>query len=255
MIANYHTHTPRCNHAVGTEREYAENAIAAGLKILGFSDHSPYVFPGDYYSRFRMRPEQLPGYIDTVLALKEEYRDRLRIHLGLELEYYPAYLPDLLPMLRDTPIEYAIMGQHFVSNEVDGVYSGWATDRDVLKTYCHTVMAGMESGLYTYFAHPDLMNYVGSEKIYRQYMGEVCRTAKSCGMPLEINLLGISEGKHYPNWHFWEIAAEEGCSVILGRDAHDPAAFFGKEAEDLALRKVKELGLQLLETVELRPIG
>ena len=55
MIANYHTHTPRCNHAVGTEREYVENALEAGLQILGFSDHSPYIFPGDYYSGFRMR--------------------------------------------------------------------------------------------------------------------------------------------------------------------------------------------------------
>ena len=35
MIANYHTHTWRCKHASGTERTYVEQAIAAGLKILG----------------------------------------------------------------------------------------------------------------------------------------------------------------------------------------------------------------------------
>ena len=34
MIANYHTHTWRCRHADGTEREYVEKAINAGLKIL-----------------------------------------------------------------------------------------------------------------------------------------------------------------------------------------------------------------------------
>ena len=27
MIANYHTHTPRCNHAWGLESEYAEKAL------------------------------------------------------------------------------------------------------------------------------------------------------------------------------------------------------------------------------------
>lgn len=37
MIANYHTHTWRCRHADGTEREYVERAIEGGLKILGFS--------------------------------------------------------------------------------------------------------------------------------------------------------------------------------------------------------------------------
>ena len=254
MIANYHTHTPRCNHAVGSEREYAEKALEAGLQILGFSDHSPYIFPGDYYSRFRMRPEQLQGYVDAVLALKEEYKGRLEIHLGLELEYYPGYLPDLLPILRDSPVEYALLGQHFVSNELDGIDSGWATEEGPLKTYCHSVMEAMETGLFTYFAHPDLMNYVGDRKIYRHYMRQVCRTAKSCGIPLEINLLGIAEGKHYPNRRFWEIAAEEGCPVILGRDVHNPKAFLEKETEGAALKLVEELGLDLLETVQLRPI-
>ena len=78
MIANYHTHTWRCNHATGTERQYVENAITAGLRILGFSDHSPYFFPGDYYSTFRMRPEQFPDYVETVLALRKEYEGKLK---------------------------------------------------------------------------------------------------------------------------------------------------------------------------------
>ena len=41
--ANYHTHTTRCKHANGTEREYIEKAIEAGYQVLGFSDHSPYI--------------------------------------------------------------------------------------------------------------------------------------------------------------------------------------------------------------------
>ena len=45
MIANYHTHTWRCNHAHGVEKQYIEKAIGQGLQILGFSDHTPYCFP------------------------------------------------------------------------------------------------------------------------------------------------------------------------------------------------------------------
>ena len=41
MFANYHTHTTRCNHAAGTDREYVEYAIRSGIKILGFADHTP----------------------------------------------------------------------------------------------------------------------------------------------------------------------------------------------------------------------
>ena len=74
MIANYHTHTPRCNHAQGSEQEYVDAALSAGLKILGFSDHTPYFFPGDYYSTFRMHPEELPGYVSTVNAMQTGWK-------------------------------------------------------------------------------------------------------------------------------------------------------------------------------------
>ena len=59
MIANYHTHTHRCNHAIGREEDYVKEALKAGLQILGWADHTPYLFPNGYYSHFRMRPVQL----------------------------------------------------------------------------------------------------------------------------------------------------------------------------------------------------
>ena len=106
MRANYHTHTPRCNHAEGAERDYIERALEGGLEELGFSDHTPYFFdkPG-YYSSFRMRPEQLEDYVSTLLSLREEYGDRLRLFIGLEAEYYPKLFPRLLDFLRQFPLD------------------------------------------------------------------------------------------------------------------------------------------------------
>ena len=75
MIANYHTHTPRCNHAKGTEEEYVQAALKRGSKILGFSDHTPFIFPGTYYSTMRMFPEEIYEYAATIVALKEKYAD------------------------------------------------------------------------------------------------------------------------------------------------------------------------------------
>ena len=69
ISANFHTHTFRCHHAEGTEREYIETALGLGMKTLGFSDHTPYFFDGDYYSGFRMDPEQLPDYVRTLTEL------------------------------------------------------------------------------------------------------------------------------------------------------------------------------------------
>ena len=256
MIANYHTHTPRCRHALGTEEEYVLAAIEGGLKILGFSDHTPQWFPGDYYSKVRMYPEELAGYCETVQTLQKQYKDNLQIHLGLEAEYYPACFGELVSHLRDAGIDYMILGQHWLHNEIGERFCGSATeDKTVLIRYCDQVIEAMHTGLFTYVAHPDLVNFAEDEKIYRQHMRRLCREAKNCGIPLEINLLGLRTGRHYPNRLFWEIVAEENCDCILGSDAHTPDSVLNVAAEQKALEMVRDLNLHLIDTVELRSIG
>lgn len=255
MIANYHTHTPRCRHAEGAEREYVESALAAGLEILGFSDHAPCPFPGEYKSWHRMDMDQLDDYVQTVLNLRQEYAGKIQIHLGLELEYYPDRMPELLPVLRDQPIEYLLLGQHFLGNEEGEPYTGLATgDSHGLVRYCDQVIAGLETGLFTYLAHPDLINYVGDDALYREQMRRVCRAVKECGLPLEWNMLGMTTGRHYPFRKFWELAAEENCDVIIGWDAHKPEAMGNSQALAMAERQIRELGLHLLDTVPLRKL-
>ena len=54
MKVNYHTHTKRCGHASGEDREYVESAIEAGLEVLGFADHCRFVYPDGYVSGIRL---------------------------------------------------------------------------------------------------------------------------------------------------------------------------------------------------------
>ena len=255
MLANYHTHTWRCNHATDREENYVKAAIEQGFSILGFSDHTPYVFPDGYESRIRMTVSQLKDYCTVVRSLQKRYSDRIQIHLGLELEYYPDCLPKLLPILRDHQIEYLLLGQHFLGNEIGQPYAGYPTqDKSILKGYCRQSMDAMQTGLFTYFAHPDLIHFLGDDKTYRQYMRRLCQEAKSCNLPLEINMLGIWSGRNYPDARFWELAAEEGCSVVIGCDAHDPDHLKRSDAEQKALDIVRSFGLTLLETVPLQKI-
>ena len=255
MIANYHTHTPRCRHADGTEEAYVQAAIAGGLEILGFSDHTPYWFPDGYYTHMRMYPHQLPEYCDTVRQLQKKYVDQIQLHLGLEVEYYPAFFKDLLPRLRDQGIEYMILGQHWPGNEMNEPYCGRATGREEdLARYCNQVREAMETGLFTYLAHPDLLYYTGDDKTYEFHMRRLCKAAKSCNMPLEINLWGLQCGKNYPDTRFWRVAAEEGNTVVIGADAHEAWAVDNREKEAIAMEIVKQFDLPLLKTVELRKI-
>lgn len=255
MIANYHAHTTRCNHAVGTEAEYVESAISRGLKIFGFSDHTPQYFPGGYCTFMRMRTYELPDYCATVRRLQKEYRDRLQIHLGLEVEYYPAIWGNLIPRLQDMGVEYMILGQHWLGNELGEPGSSAPTeDVHLLQRYCRQVMDAMQTGKITYMAHPDLIHFVGDRKTYQHQIRDLCRVSKETCTPLEINLLGIANNKHYPNEAFWEVVAEEGCQAILGIDAHAPDQIRSLEPEKKALELVGRFDLNLLQTVPLKSI-
>ncbi len=258
MIANYHTHTCRCGHAEGTEREYVERALEAGLQILGFSDHTPQ----DYFDStprnrpIRMMPEELPDYAASVRSLREEYRGRIEILLGVEAEYYPRYFPRLLEMLRENGVEYMILGQHFLGNEVGEPYAGRPTlDRKLLERYAAQTAEAMETGLFTYFAHPDLIHYIGSKKTYEQEMRKLCRKARETNTPLELNLLGVREKRQYPHLAFWQIAAEEGNDVVLGCDAHRPQDAADPGSEAWAATLIERLGLHMLETVPIRRLS
>ena len=255
MIANYHTHTDRCRHASGEENTYIQNAIQRGFRIFGFSDHAPQWFPGDYYSTMRMYPEQLQEYCNTVRSLQIRYKGQLEIPLGMEVEYYPAVFGELIPRLQDQGIEYILLGQHWIYNEFDGPYAGKPTeDAQVLQQYCDQSIAAMETGLFTYLAHPDLIGFVGDRKTYERHMRRLCRSANDTNTPLEINFLGISEKRRYPNPAFWEIAAEEGCKVVLGIDAHHPEHVLNTDTETQALELVRKYELDLLETLPLKKV-
>ena len=89
---------------------------------------------------------------------------------------------------------------------------------------------------------------------YRREMTRLCRGVKELGIPLEINLLGLHEGRHYPTELFWQIAGEVGNTVILGCDAHEPEALNRPETAEAGRALAQRYGLRILDTAELAPL-
>ncbi len=252
MTANYHTHTWRCKHASGTEREYVEAAIRGGIRILGFSDHTPMPYPDGYVSRVKMDMGQLGDYVETVLALREEYRDDIEIHLGLEVEYYPALFDELCRFTDQYPIEYFLLGQHCLGNEIGDVSSFDPTDdENLLARYSAQVVEAMKTGRFCCVAHPDVFHFTGGDEAYERRMRIICETALALDIPLEINLLGIGTHRHYPDPRFWKMAGEVGNRVIFGSDAHKSSMVWNPEAYRKGLEIVGRFGLHLTETMRL----
>jgi histidinol-phosphatase (PHP family) len=253
MKANYHTHTFRCNHAYGTEKEYIENAIKEGLKILGFSDHVPMPFKEGYYSRFRMRPELLEDYMTTLLKLKKEYEGQIKILVGFEAEYYPKLFENMLSMLTPYEYDYLILGQHFIGNEEGCPYSGHETDdENVLKQFVDQCIEGMATGVFTYIAHPDIINYIYDDNVYDENMERLCKAAIKYNMPVELNLLGMEENKCYPRERFFHIASRVGNEVIIGCDAHEPRHIIDHKLLSRAEALAERQKLNIIDYVEIR---
>ena len=123
MTVNYHTHSPLCGHAVGSPREYIEAAIEAGLKKLGFADHSPQFFDGDFVSIMRMTPDKAAGYVEEIKKLSFEYRSDIEVFVGFEAEYFPSIFHRLQSFCRDYGVDYLILGQHCLTLESPTAFS------------------------------------------------------------------------------------------------------------------------------------
>ena len=104
----------------------------------------------------------------------------------------------------------------------------------------------MDTGKYKYLAHPDLVNYQGNLADYKQHMTRLCQEMKKREIPLEFNLLGFAEARHYPNETFWQIVGETGNDVIFGSDAHRPDQTWNPAVHEEAMKIICKYQLQLI---------
>ena len=249
---NYHTHTYRCEHASGSDREYVLEAIKAGYKIVGFSDHAPYT--NGYVKGERMRREHLDEYYNDILKLKEEFKDQIEIYIGLEFEYYHTHLEELKEYR--SKFDYMILGQHDAELFTRDFYNNHS-DEDVL-VYANLIKEGCNSGLADIVAHPDLFMYGKTSwtKACEEAANIICKAAEENDVILELNLNGIRYGKKqlgeeyrygYPYRKFWEVAAKYNIKVIYGLDAHLPNKFADQECYEIINKIVEGIDLNIIK--------
>lgn len=260
MRTNYHTHTYRCRHASGSEKQYVKNAIATGFEELGFSDHCPWPFDDGYESTMRMRPDEFRGYLETVRGLGERYAREINIYCGLECEYYPAMLPWMQELKEKNNLDYLILGNHFDTDERTGMYFGSVTTVGGLHGYADRTTKGMMTGMFVYLAHPDLCfrAYHKFDADCIAVSRELCKCAHELNMPLEFNLQGVRykrqggcPGLGYPCEKFWEIAAQEDNKCIIGIDAHQAERLSETDVYDGAAGYLASLGIERIEKLPL----
>lgn len=245
MLADYHTHTPLCRHAEGHPREYVRRALELGLAELGISDHAPMEREFDDW---RMRREEMPAYLQMLEEARQAYPD-FPLRIGLEVDFLPGqeeWISKLAGMAR---WDYLIGSVHYISEDWDVDNPRWLGSgrweqqpvEEVWQRYFQRAAEAVRTGLFDFFAHPDLVKKFGHvpagplEGHYRPLIEAAAET----DTPLEINTAGLrnSAGALYPSRLFLEMAREAGVAILINSDAHRPQDVGAHFTEALAAAK------------------
>jgi len=256
-MIDYHLHGNFCGHATGELDEYVDSALAKGLVEIGFSDHLPKVVDPDPYHA--MLEEKLPLYVEKVLSLREAYRGRITIKLGIEADYFVGHEDDTRRLLDKYPFDYVLGALHFLGDWHFTSKQGLARygDEDpgeAFPRYFGLLKRMIGTGLFDIVAHPDALRR-GAFQPARPLTEEhraIARLLREKGMALEINTAGIRRGvgSVYPERGFLEACIGEGVPVTLGSDAHAPADVGRDFAE--AYRLLADVGVAEIGTYERR---
>lgn len=245
MYSNYHTHSSYCD-GKGTLREYVEYALAHDFCALGFSGHAPVPFE----NTFAITMERYPEYCREVRALREEYKGRIDIKLGLEIDYVPGLLDDFRPLIEEGGLDYVIGSVHLV-NQPDDPASLWFIDgsrqetydeglqrvfhgdiRRAVKAFFHQNNAMIVSQKPTIVGHFNKVVMHNRDRYFREdepwYVDLACETIDliaETGCICEVNTRGIYKKRHddfYPSRHLLRIMKDKHIPILVGSDAHMP---------------------------------
>ena len=170
-------------------------------------------------------------------------------------EAYRRY-SDLLDCFPD----YLALGEHIYhsrSGELKNIFFAESTD-DVMD-YAENICKGLETGLFRFVAHPDLLfiNDLPIDENTEAACSMIIECASKNHVILEYNANGYRREKHlypdglrhpYPHPFFWNKVAKTDIQVIVGSDCHTPEQLYDSSVES-ARESALQLGLKLTDSL------
>jgi histidinol-phosphatase (PHP family) len=241
--ANYHTHCKFCD-GQGEPEDYVIEAINLGMKEIGFSSHGP--LPSGITNTYCIKSELFSEYVKTIRDLKIKYIDKIKIFLGLEVDFVPGIENFQAPFLSE--LDYTIGSVHYVERDSSGNY--WPVDADD-ELFCRDVNeifgGKIQSSVEAYFSlvrqmasekkhdiigHLDLIkknNFNGKyfdekERWYRNSVLETLAVIKEFDWIVEVNTAGLRRPvkEIYPSPWIIKKCKELNIKFIVNADAHRP---------------------------------
>ena len=254
MLVDLHNHTKLCNHATGEIDEYIEAAIKQGIKIYGFSDHTPMEFD----QKYRMSLADANSYEAAIKEAKKRYKDKIEILLGYEVDFLPGLMED---RILSADVDYLIGSVHFLpksqSNEVLMHQDLWGFDNPefigeyknqdidkIWEDYFLAIEQLAKSGLFQIVGHLDLIKVFNfkPKKDIRLIAKDALKAIKQNNMVVEINSAGLRKPvqEAYPSKELLEEIYDLQIPITFASDAHAPQQVGFKLSEIVTL--AKEIG-------------
>ncbi len=254
MKFDLHTHHYRCGHADGEIEEYIRSAIDAGLHVIGISDHSPYFAHKEDQPqpRIAMARSDFANYVDEVLRLKDRYKDRIEVLLGVESDFYPEHAEVYRRAYEPYPFDYIIGSVHqtrgvsiFNRNRWKNLSQARQIEEKV--HYYELIAESAMSGMFQVLGHIDAMKgyYPAFSDIAAESaIDDALKTIAECRIAIEVNTSGRTKdvGGWYPSDAILERAHYYGVDISFGSDAHEPGRI-GEDFERVA-KRLKEIGFK-----------
>lgn len=259
MKRDGHTHTHYCLHASGEPaEEYVRRAIAEGFTVYSFTEHLPlpegllrnFPYPEEVKRELDLLNDDLDGYFREMSALKEKYKDKIELLVGLEIDYLPGqetYLRMMLseygPFLEDSLLSVHIMEGYNGFRCVDmdpvdfkeGLINYYGSYENAQLAYYQAVQEALVVDLGKH--KPKRISHLTLCNKYQHYfrqagrVGEKVRAAvmelltyiKQHGYSLDANMAGLFK-EHcrecYPAPWIIQIARQLKIPLIYGSDSH-----------------------------------
>lgn len=252
---NLHTHSI-FSDGKSTPEEVVLEAINQGMKVLGFSDHSPVPFENS----FAIKNDNVQNYISTIKSLKEKYKEQIDIYCSMEMDFIPGIVKDFKKTKEEFGLDYMIGSVHLVGNDVDRL---WFIDGSKVETYDEGLFnyynGDIKKGVKTFFyqynemieteefdivGHFDKIKmhnrdryFTENDKWYRDLVMETLTLIKEKSLIVEVNTRGIYKKRStdfYPATWLLPVMHEMNVPVVISSDSHkaEELTLCFKEAED-----------------------
>lgn len=232
ILSDFHLHTTYCDGKNSPE-EMILSAIEKGMTDIGFSVHSYMTFDRSYC----LKKEKTENYSEELTLLKKQYKDKIKIHIGVEQDYYSDAPTDRFEYVVGS-VHYLKDGEKFwpidssakiLSQAVNEAFGG---DWYLMAEHYYSVVADVVRKTNAdIIGHIDLITkFNETADLFDMTNQRYLDAAKKCvdalipyGKPFEINTGAISRGYRtspYPSKEILDYIKSKGGKLILSSDAH-----------------------------------